>query len=236
MKKQDQSLRSILGTALAATALLGTASAHACSADSEYIGSVCATAANFCPNGYFQANGQLLPISQYTALFSLLGTTYGGDGRTTFALPDLRGRSAIGVGQGPGLSNVSLGEPRGTENTTLTINQMPIHTHAATFTPTGGNISGNLQVSTQNGSSNTAAAGNYLATAVGPNRGDPGNKIYTGDGSNLVNLGGLQITGSTGGTVSVGVAGASQPVSTVPPQLGLTYCINWSGVYPSRPN
>lgn len=100
---------------------------------------------NFAPRGWAFCDGQLLPISQNTALFSLLGTTYGGDGRTTFALPDLRGRSPLHQGQGPGLSSRQLGEPAGVENVTLTQSQIPVHTHAlasggaAVATNPGGN-------------------------------------------------------------------------------------------------
>lgn len=84
---------------------------------------------NFAPRGWAFCNGQIMPIAQNTALFSLLGTTYGGNGQTTFALPDLRGRFPNSSGQGPGLSNYSLGEVGGSENETLTINNMPAHNH-----------------------------------------------------------------------------------------------------------
>lgn len=84
---------------------------------------------NFAPRGWAECNGQLLPISQNTALFALLGTTYGGDGRVTFALPDLRGRVPLHQGNGPGLSPRTLGESTGTESVALTVNQLPSHTH-----------------------------------------------------------------------------------------------------------
>src|SRR5262245_26202423 len=93
---------------------------------------------NFAPLGWATCDGQLLPISQYTALFSLLGTTYGGDGVTNFALPDLRGRVPMHPGQGPGLSPRTLGEKAGTETVTLTTAQLPAHNHAANcVTPAG---------------------------------------------------------------------------------------------------
>src|ERR671926_36943 len=85
---------------------------------------------NFAPKGWAWCNGQLLPISQNTALFSVLGTTFGGDGKSTFALPDLRGRVPISSGQGPGLEAYSLGQKGGTERVTLTSAQMPAHSHA----------------------------------------------------------------------------------------------------------
>src|SRR5512140_216933 len=94
-----------------------------------FIGEIVMFAGNFAPRSWALCNGQLLPIAQNTALFSILGTTYGGDGRTTFALPDLRGRVPVHPGQGPGLSNYVLGEMAGTENTTLLINNMPAHNH-----------------------------------------------------------------------------------------------------------
>jgi microcystin-dependent protein len=85
---------------------------------------------NFAPRGWAFCNGQLLPISQNTALFSLLGTTYGGDGKTTFGLPNLQGRSAMHAGQGPGLPDYMLGETGGSETVTLQQSEMPAHTHA----------------------------------------------------------------------------------------------------------
>src|SRR5213080_2499583 len=98
---------------------------------------------NFAPQGWTLCNGQLLPISQNTALFSLLGITYGGNGQTTFALPDLRGRLPISSGQGAGLSNYDLGQVGGVENVILTINQIPAHTHALNLTANVYNLPGN---------------------------------------------------------------------------------------------
>lgn len=98
-------------------------------AQERYLGEIFMTGANFCPRGTANADGQLLPIAQNTALFSLFGTIYGGDGRSTFALPDLRGRSAVHVGQGPGLGNYSQGQRGGAETVTLTQAQLPAHSH-----------------------------------------------------------------------------------------------------------
>lgn len=116
-----------------------------------FIGMIATFGFNFAPRGWAMCNGQLLPIAQNTALFSLLGTTYGGNGQTTFALPDLRGRVPIHFGQGPGLSNYDLGQVGGTETNTLTVNQMPAHSHPAT-----------LHASTQP-ANDTLPTGNYLA-------------------------------------------------------------------------
>src|SRR5215475_4971153 len=95
-----------------------------------FLGQIMLVPYNFAPRGWAFCNGQLLSISQNTALFSLLGTTYGGNGQTTFALPDLRGRVPLSSGQGPGLSNYNLGQSGGQETVTLTGNQMPAHQHA----------------------------------------------------------------------------------------------------------
>ncbi|CAN5877001.1 hypothetical protein BH24BAC1_BH24BAC1_28360 [soil metagenome] len=99
--------------------------------DSEsFIAEIGITGSNFAPRGWALCNGQILPISQNTALFSLLGTTYGGDGKSTFALPDLQGAVAIHQGTGPGLSSYDLGQPGGQSTVTLTSQNMPAHTHA----------------------------------------------------------------------------------------------------------
>jgi microcystin-dependent protein len=94
-----------------------------------YIGEIVLYGFNFAPRGWAHCNGQILQIAQFTALFSLLGTTYGGNGQTTFALPDLRGRVPLHPGQGPGLSYHDLGETGGTETVTLTASQLPLHAH-----------------------------------------------------------------------------------------------------------
>jgi len=95
-----------------------------------FIGQIQAFGFNFAPNGWAQCNGQLMPIAQYQALFSLLGTMYGGDGRTTFGLPDLRGRSIVGIGNGPGLNPVTQGAVGGVEAVTLSVANLPTHNHA----------------------------------------------------------------------------------------------------------
>ena len=104
-----------------------------------FLGEIRMFAGNFAPTGWAFCQGQLLPIAQNTALFSLLGTTYGGDGRTTFALPDLRGRVPVGFGQGLGLSNRVIGEQFGSELVTLNINQMPSHNHTVNAVTSEGN-------------------------------------------------------------------------------------------------
>ncbi len=113
-----------------------------------FIGQIVSFGGNFAPRGWALCDGQLLAISSNTALFSILGTTYGGDGRTTFALPDLRGRTAIHPGTGPGLSNIKLGQRGGAEYHTLTINEMPNHSHS------GATLKGSIGTNEEDGDSN----------------------------------------------------------------------------------
>jgi microcystin-dependent protein len=127
-RKHSNLVRSALLSAATVAPLLASNQANAQSTE-PFIGEVKVVGFNFCPSGYLPASGQLLSISQYTALFSLVGTTFGGNGQTTFGLPDLRGRAPIHFGQGAGLSNYSLGQLSGTESTTLLLNNLPSHTH-----------------------------------------------------------------------------------------------------------
>jgi microcystin-dependent protein len=120
-------LKSVLLAAVLATA--GLAAAPSASAQEPFIGELRLFGNNFCPRNWAKAEGQLLPISSNTALFSLLGTTYGGDGRTTFALPNLTGRAPVGVGTGPGLSTYSWGQRTGGDTRTLSVAQLPSHSH-----------------------------------------------------------------------------------------------------------
>lgn len=119
--------RTLMGVVAAICALCFTHAAHA---QTPFIGEVVCGGWNFCPVGWGECNGQLLPISENDALFALIGTTYGGDGQTTFAVPNILGRTMVGQGQGPGLSNKVIGEVGGAESVTLTTNQLPSHTHA----------------------------------------------------------------------------------------------------------
>lgn len=140
-----------------------------------FVGEVMMFAGNFAPQGWADCNGQLLPISQNDALFSLIGTTYGGDGIQTFALPDLRGRTPVHAGSGPGMSTRTLGETGGSESVTLSAAQMPSHTHtlraaAAASTGTPGSTVALAQTSgakVYRAPSNPATMGNGLASAGG---------------------------------------------------------------------
>jgi microcystin-dependent protein len=121
-----------------------------------FLGQIMAVGFNYAPRGWAFCQGQLMSIAQNTALFSLLGTQYGGDGVTTFALPDYRGRVAVGMGQGPGLSNYEQAEVSGTENVTLLQSQMPAHVHPL-------QVSAQVQVSTTNPTADEPA-GAFLTT------------------------------------------------------------------------
>ncbi len=138
-----------------------------------FIGQITMFAGNFAPRQWAFCDGQLLAISQNTALFSILGTTYGGDGRTTFGLPDLRGRVAMHPGNGPGLSSKSLGQTGGSEANTLTVNQLPSHSHplnakeeANSDNPSGGFIAGSGS-NTFGTTSDVPMAGNAVGSAGG---------------------------------------------------------------------
>lgn len=167
---------------------------------------------NFAPRGWAKCEGQLLAISQNTALFSLLGTTYGGDGRTTFGLPDLRGRVAVGMGHGPGLSNYTWGEKSGGEANHLTAQQLPSHTHGLS------QGKANIPVSTEDADQDEAN-GKFLAN---------GSFYHNSPGGTYGN-GPIPISGNTD------PLGGNQSIPNVQPSLGSNYCIALDGlVYPSR--
>jgi microcystin-dependent protein len=172
-----------------------------------FIGEISIFAGNFAPRGWAFCNGQLLPISQNTALFSLLGTTYGGDGRTTFALPDLRGRVPMHAGDGPGLQPRSLGEKGGKEEVNLTLTQMPSHSH-----PVSGTVRAyNGNPDSESPEETVLANGDFYSSQ------SPDVKMHTDS---------VQITlGNTGG---------SQPHTNVQPYQCVNYIIALEGVFPSR--
>lgn len=206
-----------------------------------YLAQVQLWALNFAPRMWSFCAGQMLAVSQSTALFSLIGTTYGGNGQTTFALPDFRGRLPVGftTGSGSPLSVYTLGQVGGTESTTLTQNQMPVHAHSATFTPSGGSAAA-VQATSMTGSTNTPSAGAYLASpppiALSPSSSKPVNTYYTGTApapNQLFNLGGVSGGGGSG-TVAVANTGGSQPFDNRAPYLAVNFCIAVEGIFPSR--
>lgn len=195
---------------------------------------------NFSPRCYGFCDGQLVSISQNTPLFSLIGTTFGGDGRTTCALPDLRGRTPIGMGQGHGLSPVRQGYREGNEVNALNISQLPGHTHVAERTGSAIDVQVTVPASTQVGTSATPTADCYLAqTVAGPSALDQPEKIYRsssdGLGVNSVSLGGVTAKATVeGGTVYVKNTGNNQPFSIMQPSIGMNYIICMLGTFPSR--
>lgn len=188
-------------------------------------------APNFAPKGWAFCQGQLLAISSNSALFALLGTIYGGNGTSTFALPNLQGRTIIGQGQASSGTNYTLGQAAGTETVTLTSSQMPMHTHAATFTPKLGSVS--VGVSTNQAQTHAATASSVLAAPYDPNNAASLNGfIDQANAGTLVNLGGISAT--NGGDVSVGLAGANIPFNIMQPYQVLHFVIALQGVFPSR--
>ena len=159
---------------------------------------------NFAPKGWAWCDGQLMPLSQNTALFSLLGTTYGGNGKSNFALPDLQGRAPMHPGQGPGLSLHDLGETGGSETVTLLESEIPAHSHAMMGNPTTATKS----LPTGNSLARGASMTPYLAPAGAP----------------LVGMAPQSIT----------PAGGDQPHNNLQPYLTYYFCIALQGVFPPR--
>jgi microcystin-dependent protein len=158
----------------------------------------------FAPVGWALCAGQILPISQNTAVFSLLGTNYGGNGTSNFALPNLQGRVVVGVGQGPGLSPYNPGDNAGVESVTLTAPQLAVHNHAATAIHDAGN---------------TYSPAGDAWSADGANRA----KIY-GSGDPAVPM----------GANALAPAGGNQPHNNLQPYVAINYCIAMQGVFPPR--
>jgi microcystin-dependent protein len=176
-----------------------------------YIGTVTIFGGNFAPQNWMFCQGQLLSISDYSTLFALIGTTYGGDGQNTFALPDLRGRKGIHYGQGLGLPTYFIGATVGAEQTILLSANLPVHTHAnpvLTGTPQG---STDTTGSATPNSTTVPAAG---ATIYGPP-----------EGLAMGSYSGTGITASVGGNT---------PVPTIAPYLAMNYIITVEGIFPSR--
>lgn len=171
-------------------------------------------AGNFAPRSWAFCQGQILSIAQNTALFSLLGTTYGGNGQTTFALPDFRGRVPIGTGQGPGLSAVNLGEMSGSPTHTLIITEMPAHNHVATSS-----LKATSTPASTGNPSNSALALSRSVSTYAPGAGNPTLDLTTNAGSI---------------STTIGIAGGSQPFSIMQPYMGMNFIIATEGIYPSR--
>lgn len=171
-----------------------------------YIGEIRMLGFGRTPNGWQACDGSLLPISEYDTLFVLIGTTYGGDGQTTFAVPDLRGRLPIHQGQGPGLSNYVIGQMAGSETVSVLPAQMPIHTHTL--------------FATSAAASGVSPSPSLMPGAVS------GETLYTSDTSGATVL--------PMSDQSTGLAGGSQPHENCMPTLTVQYCIATAGIFPSQ--
>jgi microcystin-dependent protein len=188
-------------------------------ASQPYIGAIFIFAGNFAPVGFELCQGQLLPIAQNTALFSILGTTYGGNGTTTFGLPDLRGRMPIGQGNGPGLSPVVLGEASGVDNVTILQNNMPIHNHLINAVTGVGNQAGpgaNLPAQAAASVALTHTPSEFPGIAVTPD-------VYSNGAAN-----------TTMAPNMVTNAGGNVPINVQNPFLGINFIIAIVGIFPSR--
>ena len=178
------------------------------------MGQIQAFGFNFAPRGWAKCDGQLLSIASYSALFSLLGTTYGGDGRTTFGLPDLRGRVPMSQGNGPGLSDRRMGAKGGSETNTMTINQMPSHNHIATS-------SADMKIAVNDtAGEESTPSGQFIAG---------GNNIFL-DEAGTGHLGG--VSGNV--TTTVNNNGGGQSINNLQPYEVVNYCIALQGLFPPR--
>jgi microcystin-dependent protein len=187
-----------------------------------FVGQIQAFGFQFTPMYWLPCDGRALPISQYDVLFTLIGTTYGGDGVTTFNIPDLRGRVALHMGQGQGLSARPIGSMSGHESITLTTAQMPSHTHILTAT------GGEYKVSSQNGVSPTPSTTNNVIGAAFDVSATATNNAYNNQMPDIL----LNTGASSSATVSV--AGGNQPFENMEPYLAINYCIATEGIFPQR--
>jgi microcystin-dependent protein len=175
---------------------------------------------SFAPRGWAKCDGQLLAISQYSALFSLLGTTFGGDGRTTFGLPDLRGRSIVHTGHGPGLSTIAWGQRGGVEDIYVTQANMPSHSHSL--------VNGTAEVNVYTTDTPGSEVNESDSGANGFSTGGSTPSIYQENPTTGDTVGGVVISGTT--TAS----GSNIPVYSRNPFLGINVCIAMVGIFPSR--
>lgn len=210
----------------------------------QFLGEIKLVGFNFAPRGFSICNGNTIGIQQNTALFSLLGTYYGGNGQTTFQLPNLQGRVAIGQGQSPGTSNYVMGEVAGTEAVTLTSNQMPIHTHLATttVTPNTSGLSGATTINVANGVPPASRLANPIGNVftVPISNGNPVNGYAAAGSGTVATMATAAATTTVTGQVTatgattVQTAGGSQSFGVLQPFLTINYIIALNGIFPSR--
>jgi microcystin-dependent protein len=198
-----------------------------------FIGEIRMVGFNYAPRGWALCAGQIMSISQNSALFALLGTTFGGNGTTTFALPDYRGRGPVGMGNGPSLTPIVQGEVAGNESTTLNMLQMPTHTHAATATATA-TSTGTFQVA--GASSNPSATPSTTNNILSASGGGPGSAtVWSDQLTSPVTLANPEAINTTVNVnVTLQSAGGSQPVGLRNPFLGTNFIIATEGIFPSH--
>lgn len=208
-----------------------------------WLGTIILWPLDWAPNGWALCNGQELQITQNQALYSLLGTRFGGNGTTTFKLPDLRGSVPLGMGQAPTGTTYQVGQTGGVANTTLSVANLPSHTHSATFTPGGMTCAanGNFTIPATTTLANVAIpdSASYLAK---PNKvGTTQVSTYNNDTAVIKDIqlpgGTVNVSGTVSGTgtVAVGATGSGAVVNNMQPYIVLNYIIATTGLYPSRP-
>ncbi|MDG0025135.1 tail fiber protein [Trinickia sp. Y13] len=199
-----------------------------------FLGEIRMAGFDYAPTGWAQCQGQLLPISQNQALFALLGTYYGGNGVSNYQLPNLQGRTPVGIGQGLGLSPVVIGETGGTENASLTIQNLPQHTHTATVMGGSGTVSIAIPASTSTASGSESAAPSNTSV-LGPVSagGRPGAIYSTATADTTLKPFEAALNGAPP-TVQNSTTGGSLPFSVRNPYLGINFIIALEGVFPSR--
>ncbi|MBI0329758.1 phage tail protein [Burkholderia plantarii] len=200
----------------------------------QYLGEIRMVAFDFAPYGWALCGGQLLPISQNNALFALLGTNYGGTGVSTFGLPNLQGRSPVGVGTGVGLAPIVLGETGGAEQITLTTSQMPLHTHTASVVGGGGTSTVSISIpATTNTANPQAVPGPTMVLGPGASSGHTATVYSTSTpNTNLLPFNASVTT--TAPVIANATTGSSLPFDNRNPYIGLTFIIALQGVYPTR--
>lgn len=202
-------------------------------ATEPYLGTLTAFGGNFTIENWAVCSGQVLAVEENAALFSLLGCMYGGDCRTSFGLPDLRGRSPVGMGQIPGSSHIyQQGLKQGHEEVVLAVSQLPPHTHKAVFTPDTEQAAGTFEVAKNTATVQIPTSQSYLAANTSaasyfePTPFEP---------ADLVKIPGLTVSGGgSGGTVTVGDTGSALPINIINPVLPLNWLIAIEGLYPPR--
>jgi microcystin-dependent protein len=202
-------LKQIIQASVAALAISAAAVTPAKATVDPFIGQIITVAYDWCPQGYMAANGQVLAINTNTALFSLLGATYGGNGTTTFALPDLRGRAIIHQGAGAGLPVTTIGALTGSGAVSIQTTNLPPHVH------------------TLQAASNTAVAQVYKKEDI--------DQAFTDNGLTTPTGAAAEVSVSAPTFAQSGVTGSGLPLATQSPRLTLNYCIATQGVYPTRP-